>query len=41
MMFILRMVILGLFSFTALNLFVWQGIEFVHAFTDLFTSQES
>lgn len=41
MLFILRMVILGLFSFTALNLFVWQGIEVIHAVTDLFTNHES
>ncbi|WP_258459136.1 hypothetical protein [Bacillus sp. SN1] len=41
MLFILRMVILGLFSFTALNLFAWQGIEVIHAMTDLFSSHES
>ncbi|MEC2046485.1 hypothetical protein P9F81_06080 [Bacillus licheniformis] len=41
MLFIIRMVIIGLFSLTAINLFVFQGIEFMHAITDLFIRQDS
>ena len=41
MLFIIRMVIIGLFSLAAINLFVFQGIEFMHAITDLFNRQDS
>ena len=41
MLFIIRTVIIGLFSLAAINLFVFQGIEFMHAITDLFNRQDS
>lgn len=37
-MFFMRMMILGLFSLTAVNLMVWQGIETVQA---VFGNRES
>ncbi len=36
MMFVLRMIPIVLFSVTALSLFTYQGIEIVHAFSDIF-----
>nr|WP_257215508.1 hypothetical protein [Bacillus pumilus] len=41
MLFFLRLFILGLFSVTSLSLFVYQGIEVVHAITSMFGSHES
>ncbi|MBP1080149.1 MULTISPECIES: hypothetical protein [Bacillus] len=35
-MMIFRAIILAAFSITALNLVLYQGIEFVHAFMDMF-----
>lgn len=40
-MFFMRMMILGLFSLTAFNLIVWQGIEMVQAVSSLFGNQDS
>lgn len=36
MMFWMRMLMIGGFSVTAATLFLYQGIEILHAFTDYF-----
>lgn len=41
MLFILRAFIIGLFSLTALNLFVFQGIEVLHSILNFFNGQDS
>lgn len=39
MLFWIRLLMIGCFSFTALSLFTFQGIEIVQAFIDYFASK--
>ncbi len=35
-----RFIMIGMFSITAISLFVYQGIEVFHAFQDLFQNKQ-
>lgn len=41
MMVLVRFLIIGMFSITALSLFLYQGIEIFHSFQDFFGKHNS